>query len=80
MLEKKEESNFKYLRFRLDFNMYYYMKHMQDMGGFEDDADMQGNEYGDDMDYGEQANDNMDDDDDDDGEGGIGDGADDDDV
>ena len=45
MLEGKEETNFKYLRCRLDFNMYYHMKFMGDMGGL--DGDMDGDNYSD---------------------------------
>jgi hypothetical protein len=49
MLENKEETNFKYLRCRLDFNLYYHMRFIQDMGGFNDDDD--GNNYGEEEDY-----------------------------
>ena len=39
-LENREESNFKYLRCRLDFNMYYQMKnYQQEFGNQEDDND-----------------------------------------
>lgn len=51
-LENREETNFKYLRCRLDFNMYYQMKALQDMGGDggddADNGDM--DDYGDDND------------------------------
>ena len=35
-LEAKEETNFKYLRCRLDFNLYYQIKQMQEVGMDED--------------------------------------------
>lgn len=56
MLEQKEETNFKYLRCRLDFNQYYFLKFMQDMGGM-DDEDLDYGDYGneDDLDYGNEA-------------------------
>jgi hypothetical protein len=50
-LEKKQETNFKYLRCRLDFNMYYQTRLLQDMGVMDDDL----------VDYGDeesQQNDN----------------------
>lgn len=44
MLEQKEENNFKYLRCRLDFNMYYQMQQMMEMNegkdGQNEDEDM----------------------------------------
>lgn len=59
MIEQREETNFKYLRCRLDFNMYYQMKQMQEVGALEndDDEDQEMNsQYGDEdpnqMDYG----------------------------
>ena len=49
VLDMREETNFKYLRFRLDFNLYYQMKNLAEMGADEDqemDADDLDN-YGD---------------------------------
>jgi|TARA_B110001450_G_C17340278_1_gene367193 hypothetical protein len=46
-LEKRQETNFKYLRCRLDFNMYYQMRQLQEMGmdddleDYDDEADSQ---------------------------------------
>ena len=48
-LAQREDSNFKYLTCRLDFNMYYQMKMLHDLGEDElngDDID----DYGDDND------------------------------
>lgn len=55
-LEEKEENNFKYLRCRLDFNMYYQMRQLQDLGEGEG-SDEQDDDYGDDDDigYGDEA-------------------------
>lgn len=39
MLEVREETNFKYLRCRLDFNMYYQLKQMQEVGALDNDED-----------------------------------------
>ena len=38
-LENREETNFKYLCCRLDFNMYYQMKNYQQQFGDQDDDD-----------------------------------------
>ena len=43
-LENIEENNFKYLRCRLDFNMYYQIKQIQEMGAESMDDEMYGNE------------------------------------
>ena len=56
-MEAKEETNFKYLRCRLDFNMYYQLKQMQEAGADDDqmDDDDMGSDYGDEagqMEYG----------------------------
>ena len=45
-LEKRQETNFKYLRCRLDFNMYYQMRQLQDMGVMDDDLEDYGDEDG----------------------------------
>jgi hypothetical protein len=82
-LEAREETNFKYLRCRLDFNLYYQLKQMQDVGAFDDDQDMEedglGSQYGEEanqMEYGSQEDEEEDigvdggnDDDDDDDQG-----------
>ena len=63
-LDSREDTNFNYLQCRLDFNMYYQMKIIQDMG--EDDAGDDIDDYGDENDdigYGQENQD------DDDGEG-----------
>mmetsp|Transcript_31543 Transcript_31543/g.48227 ORF Transcript_31543/g.48227 Transcript_31543/m.48227 type:complete len:88 (+) Transcript_31543:182-445(+) len=52
-LENREDNNFKYLRCRLDFNLFYWARFMQDMGGFDED----GQEIDDDVDYGEDFDD-----------------------
>lgn len=68
-LEKRQETNFKYLRCRLDFNMYYQMRQLQEMGmdddleDYDDEGDSQyGNEpKGDNqMAYGSQEDDEED--------------------
>ena len=43
-LEKRQETNFKYLRMRLDFNMYYQTRQLQEMGVMDDDLDEYGEE------------------------------------
>lgn len=71
-LEAKEETNFKYLRCRLDFNLYYQMKQMQEVGMDDDDQDMDDEYGGQDGGYGSQGDEEEDigvggsDDDDDD--------------
>ena len=64
-MEAKEETNFKYLRCRLDFNMYYQLKQMQEAGNDEqmDDEEL-GSDYGDEagnMEYGSQEDDDEED-------------------
>ena len=49
-LENREDNDFKYMRCRLDFNLYYWVRFMQDMGGMDDDDD---GDYGDE-DYDQQ--------------------------
>ena len=60
MLECREETNFKYLRCRLDFNMYYQIKQMQEVGQMDNedefmDEDEMNSQYGEEenqMEYG----------------------------
>ena len=48
-LENREEMNWKYLRFRLDFNMYYQNRQAQEMGaGNDSDVDFDDEEGDDD--------------------------------
>ena len=49
-LENKEETNFKYLRCRLDFNMYYQIREMQEMGAEDEDDLADDSQYGDEVD------------------------------
>ena len=56
-LEAIEENNFKYLRCRLDFNMYYQIKQIQDMGAESMDDEM---EYGQEDDDDQVQNSQMD--------------------
>ena len=51
-LDNREDNNFKYIRCRLDFNLYYWVRYMQDMGGMDDD-DV--DDYGDDDEYGQEG-------------------------
>jgi hypothetical protein len=63
-LEAIEENNFKYLRCRLDFNMYYQIKQIQDMGAESMDDEMEYGQEDDEEDIGLQDDDDASDDDD----------------
>ena len=60
-LENREEMNWKYLRFRLDFNMYYQNRLAQEMGAG-GDSDVDFDEEGDDDDFEDQGDEDEDED------------------